>query len=158
MAKWDDSSKFVAETLRTVVFALTGGVLAYLILDPIKAKTAYQAEIDKEKLLVKTRLVNDFLNRSYMYTSVAADAYNGKEPQKTLYNGDIYDQYRDQRNRMEIYFKGDIHAKLVTTDLLNDSLRNNMGKLAYDEWELIRKRFKEQNNDIAREALKQLEM
>lgn len=155
---WDEKRKFMAETIRTVVFAVAGAIIAYLILDPIKAKSAYQAQIDREKLIIKTQLVNEFLNKSFMYVSIAADAYNHKEPQTTLYNGSVYDNYSDLRNRMEIYFSGKIFNQLVATDKLNDSMRNNMDKLPFDQWQVIQQRFKKQNNIIAREALNQLEM
>lgn len=163
---WTEKQKFWNETWRTATFAVLGFLLTLWIVEPFKDKSLYQAEIDREKLSIKAKVVDDFLAKSYDYTAIAYDALRNKELNgvDTLaereFKGAKRDSYRDLTNRISVYFESTELNRLIfeskkTDTLLFNCYNNNSSS---NIWRPLREKLKIENNNIAIWALKDLKM
>lgn len=131
---------------------------AYFIIDPIKAETYEKSELDKKKLELKIELVSEFLSKSYKYTAVAYDALLRDSSAIILYENDVNDDFNEVQNRVEVFF-GDrrVTQMMVQIDTLqmqlHEAYQRNASK---NDWEDIRNKLKQRNNEVAAEILKRL--
>ncbi len=161
MSTWDDSKKFVAETIRTILLGTAGAVAALLILKPWEKGIEYQAELDKTKLSIVSRVIDDFLAASYRYTSVAYDACRGNKEAIGVFQGGAFDNFRSAENRLSVYYGNAEHLRPALDDV--QKLTGELGRLCNEgapkeKWEAARKALKEANNKVALSALKTLKL
>jgi hypothetical protein len=162
MAKWDDSQKFTAETVRTIVLAVIGAIAAVIVLKPAENSVDYAAELDKTKLSIRSRVVDEFLTASYQYTAVAYDACGGDPEAMKKFRGGSVDAFRTARNRLVVYFDGGetFGSQLAAVDEATAALKelciSNVTPTAKDQWEVVRQRLRGADNDLAIAALKSL--
>ncbi|MEM6686047.1 MAG: hypothetical protein AAF617_09715, partial [Bacteroidota bacterium] len=127
MKDWNEQTKFWAETLRIIILAVVGGFIAFTWLDPNERKKEYElnyeAEIDKQKLLIRTDVIDSFFKSSYMYTSILHDRLDGEDVDSDEFEK-VYDDYRSQQNLIKIYFQNikDVDTKLSEIKALTDKL------------------------------------
>ncbi|MEO9802821.1 MAG: hypothetical protein ABJF04_06220 [Reichenbachiella sp.] len=168
MSKWEDSLKFRNETIRTVLLYFLGGIIAYFIVNPSERKSAYQAELDKTKLEIKSKVIDDFLSASYEYTSTAFDLCNTnpvlykEDYDKYVERNDVaYGIYRNSQNRLIVYFDEDslILKKRDVIEKLSKDMKNFFGKpTEKTKWDTIRLRLKKENNEIALISLRKIKL
>jgi len=156
MGTWNDRKKFWSETSRTILLACLGVLCVYFIVDPLKNETLYEAELNKERIALKSALIDNFLSKGHQYAAIAFDALNGDPSSITLYQNEAGDNYNDLVNRMSLYFSENhqIQMELLemrsTDSLLYQCFKNKMQK---NEWDPIRKKLKQQQISIAKKAL-----
>jgi hypothetical protein len=158
MAIWDDSTKFKYETIRSSIFGFLGALAAILILNPWNKKLEYTAQLDKTKLDIRARVVDEFLAAAYHYTSIAYDACQGDPGTLDTFE-DAFDTFRSTRNRLGVYFRDspDVSKQLAAVDKRAEEL----GSLCVrrresprnEAWESARVALKAANNDVAAAAL-----
>lgn len=122
--KWDEWTKFKLETIRMTALAMIGGLAAIWILDPAKKELEYSAELDKTKLAIRAKVVDEFLAATYRYTSITYDVCSGDESQTKVWD-ESFNLMRSTRNRLDIYFSDntDMHALLLSLDKMGEHLR-----------------------------------
>lgn len=156
---WDDRTKFIADTTRTVVLATLGTIAVILAVKPWEATVAYRAEVEKARLTVSAKVVDDFLAVAYLYTAIAFDACKGEAAPRSKFQGESFDQYRAAENRLSVYFSGNKkvqdQVKVVqeTTGALFQLCKAGESK---EVWEPKRQALKAANNALAAEALASL--
>ena len=154
---WGDAKRFTAETVRTIAFAIIGAIAAILILKPAEKSVEYAAELDRTKLSIKAKVVDEFLTASYKYTAVAYDACKGDRGALKIFQNEAVDAFRGARNRLVVYFDGG--GALARQLEAVDEKTNELGKVCdgtspKEEWEPVRRSLKALNNDLAVAALK----
>lgn len=154
---WSERHTFWAETARTAILGILGGLLALWIVRPWENILSQQAEVEKARLSTRAKIVDEFLTASYGYTSIAFDALNGDGDAVRDYQGKAYDSYRAALNSMTVYFPARLDEQLKRVDELNAKLRQLFKeKAAKDLWEPVRVDLKSANNALASAALRQL--
>src|SRR5437868_7815103 len=141
METWSDKTKFWSETIRIILLAIFGVLGVYFIVDPLKNKTSYEAELGKERLLLKATIIDNFLSKSHKYTAIAFDACNGDTASIRLFQGDDGDNYDDLLNRMSVYFRSNTELQTEIKNIMQvkSSLYGCFKRHANkDEWEPIR--------------------
>ena len=107
MATWSDKQKFWAETARTITLAVIGAIAAILLLRPAENRVQYQAELEKTRLAIMAKVVDEFLAASHRYTAVAYDACHGDAKSMEIFQGEGFDDFQSAKNRLSVYF-GDV--------------------------------------------------
>jgi hypothetical protein len=171
MATWDESKKFWAETVRTVLLASAGAVAAVLIIKPWESDVDFTGELRKTQLTIRAQVVDDYLAASYRYTAVAYDAchaYGAKRrtaADKTtiaIFEGDAVDGLRSARRRLEIYFSGlePLKEQLAHADTLGSRLFESCSGGGANEaaWEATRQELKSAHDKAAVTALEALHL
>ena len=159
MGTWNDKTKFWSETLRIVILAGLSVIGVYYIVDPLKNKTSYKAELDKERLALKSTLIDDFLSKSHKYSAISFDALNGDAKAIDMYQNEVGDAYNNSVNRLSLYFSDNTKIQNFLIDIRStDSLLYQCFKLNAPkvEWEPIRKKLKAQQLLVAKESLTSL--
>lgn len=166
---WSKKQLFWAETLRTVILAILGALLAFIILKPFENKTAYEGEINKKKLELKNEVIHDFLGVSYAYTSEVYDVLKCDSVKEKARCENLkkeinkkYDIYRKEQNRMRVYFEEveEIGKLIDSQEIILDELKNcfsSPNDMFYSDRD-YRKSLKKLNNSTAKCALRSLKM
>lgn len=156
MKIWSDSRKFWAESIRTIILAGLGVLGVYLIVEPLKNKRAYEAELDKERLSIKSKLIDQFLNSSHKFTAIASDACNGDPGAMQQYENELRDIYTNDRTRLSLYFtKDDTIQKELASIYKLDSLLHRYCKdgASVDLWEPVRSELKSRHLKLVQRAM-----
>lgn len=158
-APWDDRTKFIAETVRTIVLGILGALAVLIAVKPWEANLAYNAEVEKARLTLSAKVVDDFLAAAYLYTSVAYDACSGNADAQRRYQGELFDRFRAAQNRLSIYFASEPTVQVRgnnlqdKTQVLFEACKSGASK---DTWEAARLELKAASNSLAQEALNAL--
>jgi hypothetical protein len=169
MAQWDESTRFWAETWRTMALAAVGALAALWFVKPWEKSIEYSAELDKTRLALQARVVDDFLAASHRYTALAYDACRAytrprrdKDAQAAIavFEGEAVDGMRSARHRLGMYFGDDpgLRADLQRSDVLASELFElcAANKAAQQAWDAKRQELKRANDAAAAAALKAL--
>ena len=164
MDDWNTKTKFWAETLRIIIIGIIGGWIAHTYLDPQKrnaeATVRYKAELAKQKLVIQTKIIDEFFDLSYSYTTNIYDLLNKEEDVDKDKIESFYDDYRSVQNLVGIYFKDldsvDIKLKKIeqTTNALFKYTKDKLS--VREQWNPVRDELKRQNNELGVYILKEL--
>ena len=146
----NETTKFWAETIRTIII----GIIAILFLNPLKEKNQYHAEINKEK----TKVITEFIESSYWYTSHAQTEGKFDSVEYKLFKGDDYSKYRIAQHKMKLYFGKCIDKKIDSVENTSSKLKDCIDYNRGCNCEAKRKYLKQLNQRIEEEALKEVEI
>jgi len=163
MSDLTEREKFKYETIRIIVIAILGFMATVWIVQPWENDTNYSSFIEKEKILIKKKVVDDFLKTSYLYASsiykvMSNDTDLNKKTEIELYESN-YRNYRLNLNKIILYFeteKTPKHDSLIkkSNDLRYKLRQMYLNKLDRTNWKKVRYEFKSTNNEIAKLALR----
>ncbi|GAB3225177.1 hypothetical protein [Spirosoma arcticum] len=158
--KWSYLKTFWLETLRTALLTGVGLLATSLLLNPIQGAITKQAnaaesqasaavsERDKD---IRIRLVDQFLEKSYIYTAVMNEAQTYPSYKKR-YGGSVDEGYGDMKNRLRLYYS--THKAIMDSLAKSDELAKQLFKsieagLPKRSWAANRDQLKRLNNQIA---------
>ncbi|MGC0118922.1 hypothetical protein [Pseudoalteromonas piscicida] len=130
MSDWDDSDKFKAETIRTIIFSIAGFIVAICIIDPGKIKAAYDTHLKRENLSAILSVVDSFGKTSYSYTSASDDVIKPVPKLADLEKWySTYGDYRSDINRLKIYIDSDVVDESISEmecviEILGDNIES----------------------------------
>lgn len=166
--KWTDRKKFVTETFRTIILAILGTIAIFLLVKPKEVKIAYDADLEKTKLAIKAKVVDDFTSAAHRYTAEAYDAckaYSKTESDRSIqekelikkFESTLVDEYRSSMERLGLYFEDN---KLITLNIQKvDKLHRDLVShckcdlVKKEKWEAERKELGCANLELAQIAL-----
>jgi hypothetical protein len=172
---WNDRTKFLAETIRTIVLGFAGAALALYIVKPWEKSLDYRATLDTMKLEAKTKAVDTYLVASYYYAAQGYDVClgprsNSQNDQKkwqdalSTFESKSVDDLRSARDRLDVYFRDannpDIEvfsAEIKDIKIKEDGLHNlcRSGHPNKD-WKPSWNELKQANQHLAVEALRRV--
>jgi hypothetical protein len=167
--KWSYLKTFWLETLRTAFLTGIGILATSLLLSPIQGAMTKQAnasesqanaaasERDKD---IRIRLVDQFLEKSYIYTAVMYEA-QAYPSYKKRYAGSADEAYNDMKNRLRLYYS--THQAIMDSLAKSDVLAKQIFKsidagLPKRRWAHDRDQLKRLNNQIAVSCLQAVEV
>ena len=163
MSDLTEKEKFKYETIRMFVITILGFIATVFIVQPWESNTKYSAFLEKEKILIKKEVVDDFLKTSYLYASsmykvMSHDTGLNKQIEIELYESN-YRKYRVNLNRIILYFKIEKLSKHNSLVKKSNDLRYKLRQMYLDknnkkDWNKLRNKFKSTNNEIAKLALR----
>jgi hypothetical protein len=167
MSEMTKRQTFWHETFRTVAFGILASVGTYAILEPLEKKRDEEIYLNRTEVEIGRAVIDDFCKSSYIYTARTADAFDVtnrtldiRSPNSVIkaWEGNDCDQYRSDLNRMSVYFTG-LDSQISNATLLWKEQKTNFDEqVQKDKWDEARQELKQQNDDIAKEALKQIHL
>ena len=164
MDDWNNREKFIWETLRTSIFAITAFFVANFFVSDLKEARAreevkFQAAIDSQNYAQaqvvsnQQEIINSFLKTSYAYTS---ELYDHRSSEGSDNIEDLYDAYRSDTNRIRGYFSKlslELQPKLDELEELGRALRPSSNA---PDWKEKRERLKALHIEVAVYLLRNL--
>ena len=167
MSGWDDRKKFKYETFRFLSFAVLGFIATIVIVQPFENSAEKDSFLIKEKVRIKKEVIDDFLRTSYLYASsiykvMSNDTGLDKEKEIELYEL-TYRNYRVDLNRMILYFEVEKSVKHYSLVIKGNELRFKLRQMYLNKtdrkgWKDVRLNFKSTNNEIAKLALRAIDL
>jgi hypothetical protein len=158
--EWGDKEVFFAETFRIAIYGAITFFAVNTIVRNLDYKDAIKTFTTQETISLNKEVVDTFLKASYSYTSELYDKLGGwKKPGEQDKEDErievLYDDYRNNLNRMKVYFGESIMEEVKKVDELLINLKPSSSP---DDWKEKRNKLKDANNRIARISLDQLEI
>jgi hypothetical protein len=164
-----EKTKFWWETSRTIVLGVAAFAVTWLMVKPSERHTEYSAFLEKTRVEMRRSVVDDFCKTSYAYTDITYKALRAKNEAtgadiKTNSNviawmGIMTEAYDSDRNRLLVYFGDDLEPQIKEAKDQWDKLKVDFDKnVPKERWEVDRQRLKDINNNLARLALKKLDL
>lgn len=158
MSKWSDARKFWSETIRTMAFAILGTIGLYCVVSRLNNQRAYEAELDKEKLSIRSSAIDQFLNESHKFTAIASDALRTGSPESIDgYENRKRDPYTQSLMKIRLFFANDseINGMIDKINLLDRQLHNFMKveTRKKEDWEPVRQQLKAAHHKLAERVL-----
>lgn len=147
MTQWDDSKKFWMETRRTALFGIIGTVVATLVL-------SYSGELDKQKISIQGKLIDDFLGTSQRY-ALSAESACAKPEDEVLredFEDKTVDEYRSTLRRLRIFFAESVGNKLAASEKLHNELHEAY-KSRKSNWRMVLSEFKKADDRLVCAAI-----
>jgi len=158
---WSDAKKFKYETLRNIVFIITGLMGTSVVIEPWRDSSEHFIFLQRENIRYKQVVVNDFFNDSYFYYSSINEVLlsDGMVSKQDVDKYELhYDKYRNSLNKIINIFDMREQSKYLILLDEADDIRYKLRKmykneLKKDGFKGLRYRFKVINNRIANMAL-----
>lgn len=99
----EDWQKFWMETARILVLALLGTGATYLIVQPLKHRDDYEALVEGQRLTIRSKVVDDFMQSASNYTAATYDVLRGKG-NVAAWQSHLIDNYRAKIDLMRVHF------------------------------------------------------
>lgn len=150
--------KFRLETLRIVLLTSLGAGVTWLVVDPLHRRDAYAAQIEGERLRVRSAIVDNFVSSASDYTAETFDVLmkTGNEDIKA-WEGELIDNYREHGSRMAVHFGPEIDAEVKEASDLANAL-HKARKNPAASWGKMYSDLETLNKKIACDALVELKL
>jgi hypothetical protein len=148
--QWSDTTKFWADSIRTIVFGILGALAATFLL-------SRYSDSDKTVRDIRAQAVEKFLINSNAYSSAVYDlCKNGGKDALAHYESTLAD-YHGSRDTLTVYFDDDeFRSKVQDIGKKEDALFAicKDGKINEEQWATLRNDLKAAHLNLARSAVK----
>jgi hypothetical protein len=148
--KWNDSTRFWVESLRTVVFGVIGALAATFLL-------SRYSDSDKTVRDIRARAIERFLTDSNIYSAAAWELCDkGGDDALTRYYSTL-ENYHGSRDTLTVYFVDDEFRSRVQDMGTKEEMLFSVckdGKVNKEKWMTLRNDLKAAHLNLARSAVK----